>query len=188
MNRRDFVGHLSGWAIVASRAVGLSGLALTLEGCDKLDELQNWASVAVVAFDGVAAAVDAAFTGIATIVDAEWLAVSKGIDIYRHSTEPDATKLDKLIKRLDALAGGLTDALNGLPVGMPAALLAASKAVLALTIVTLKRIRDKLQPAQAARAAIYAAAAGVIPATSTNDYKTRVNQIWTSAGMPALVK
>ena len=183
MNRRQFAGHLAAGAA----GLALVGSTLTLEGCSALDELQSWVPVGLAAFDGLASIVGGPFVAISGTVDALWAAVSNAINLYEHSTDAKNTTLDKVIATLDALSGGLAQALAALPVSIPAAVLAASKAGLALLISTLISIRNKLQPAPTP-AALSAAAGGVAPAKSKKDFVHKFNQIMSDNGQPLRVK
>jgi hypothetical protein len=180
--RREFAGHL----VAGAAGLALAGTSLTLEGCNALDELESWVPIGLAAFDGLASIIDGPFTAIATTVDALWAAVENAISLYQHSTDPVNTKLDKLIAVLDALAGGLSQALAALPVSIPAGVLAAARAGLALLIATLKSIRNKLEPSPAPTA--YAAAAGATPASSASDFKSKWNAIMKANGVNAQVR
>jgi hypothetical protein len=179
MNRRQFTGHLV-----------LAGTGLVLAGCptssDVLAALEAWVPVGLAAFDGVAAMVDTTFTVIATTVDALWAAVQNAISLYEHSTDPKNTRLDVVIVALDALAGGLTQALAALPISIPAAVLNAARLAIALTIATLKAIRDKLQPITAPMA-IYSGAVNTLPASSTKDFINKFNSIMEQNGQATRV-
>jgi hypothetical protein len=184
MNRRQFAGHL-----VKGSAVALAGTSLTLSGCSALDELESWVPVGLAAFDGVAAIVDGPFTAIASTVDALWAAVLNAISLYQHSTDPTTTNLDKLIAALDALAGGLTQAVAALPISIPAAVLNAAKLGLALLIATLKRIQAKLEPTPTpVPAAMKAAIGTTAPATSKGDFVKKFNAIMAANNQPLRVK
>jgi hypothetical protein len=182
MNRRRFVGHLG----TGAAALALAGTTVTLEGCSALDELNTWVPVGLAAFDGVASIVDGPLTLIATTVDALWAAVSNAIGLYQHSTDPQNTKLDKVIAALDALNGGLAQALAALPISIPAGVLAASKAGLSLLIATLISIRNRLQPT--APPVAMTAARGVAPAKNTKDFVKQFNAIMAANGQTFRVK
>ena len=182
MNRRQFTGHL----VTGAAGLALAGTSLTLEGCSAISELESWVPIGLAAFDGVASIVGGPFSVIATTVDALWAAVENAISLYQHSGDPTNTKLDKLIATLDALAGGLSQALAALPVSIPAAALSAAKLGLALLIATLKSIRNKLQPAPAPVA--YAAAGATAPASSTKDFVKKFNQIMSDNSQTLRVK
>lgn len=185
MNRRQFGGHL----VTGGLGLALAGTSLTLEGCSAISDLESWVPVGLAAFDGVAAIVDSVFTTIATTVDALWAAVNAAIANYQHSTDPQVTRLDKLIAALDALAGGLTQALAALPVSIPAGVLTAAKAILALTIATLKSIQARLEPTPTPVSAnVRAAIGGVQPAKSKKDYIKQVNSICASNGVSLRVQ
>lgn len=180
MNRREFAGHL---------VKGSAGLALAstvaLEGCSAISDLETWVPVGLAAFDGVAAAVDGPFTAVATTVDSLWAAVNAAIANYQHSSDPTTTKLDKLIATLDALSSGLAQSLAALPVSIPAAVLAASKSIIALTIATLKSIQARLEPTPSPVAPhVRAAIAGMAPAKSKKDFISQVNAIYAANGLP----
>jgi hypothetical protein len=186
MKRRQFVGHLA----AGSAVLALAGTSFTLEGCNALTELETWVPVGLTVFDGVASIVDGVFTAVAATVDALWAAVQNAINLYQHSTDPVKTRLDKVIATLDALRDGLNQALAALPISIPAAVLAASKAALGLTIATLTAIRNKLEPAPAV-IATHAAMAGAVtvpPAKSTKDYKAQINAIMAANGQAFRVK
>lgn len=184
MNRRQFGGHL----VAGGLGLALAGSTLMLEGCSALDELTTWVPVGLAAFDGIVSIVDSVFTAVGATVDALWAAAQNAISLYQHSTDPQVTRLDKLIAALDALAGGLSQALAALPVSIPAGVLAAAKAGLGLLIATLKSIRNKLQPPTPAPAAVYVAAIGVEPAKSTRDFRNKFNAIMASNGQSFRVK
>jgi len=184
MNRRQFTGHLVGGAA----GLALAGTSLTLEGCSAISDLETWVPVGLTAFDGVAAIVDAAFTAVATTVDALWGAVQNAIALYQNSTDPVATKLDKVIATLDALAGGLTQALAALPISIPSAVLTAAKLALALIIATLKSIRNRLQPPAPAPVGLYAGAGASAPATSKKDFVKKFNKIMSDNGQSLRVQ
>jgi len=182
MNRRQFTGHLVG-------GLALAGTSLTLEGCSAISDLQSWVPVGLAAFDGVAAVVDSVFTTVATTVDALWAAVNAAIAYYQHSTDPVTTRLDKLIAALDALASGLTQAVAALPVSIPAGVLTAAKAILALTIATLKSIQARLEPTPTpVPAAVKLAIGGTAPAKSKRDYVKQVNAICAANGLALRVQ
>lgn len=187
MNRRDFVGHLTGGAA----GLALAG-AFSLDGCTAqtaIDELEQWVPVGLAAFDGIAAIVDSVFTTIATTTDALWAALSNAISLYQHSTDPTTTKLDKVIAALDALSGRLTQALAALPVSIPAAVLSAAKLGLALLIATLKNIQAKLEPAPTPVPANVKAAIGTTaPATSKKDFVNKWNAIMAANGLSFRVR
>jgi hypothetical protein len=180
MNRRRFL--LSSTAATAL----LAGSSVTLVGCNALDELTNWVPVGLAAFDGIVAIVDGPLTAIGTVVDSLWAAVSNAINLYEHSTDPKDTTLDKVIATLDALAGGLSQALAALPVSIPAGVLAAAKAGLALLIATLKSIRNKLQPSPAP--ATYTTAIVVTPAKNAKDFVKLFNNIMQTNGVALRIK
>lgn len=185
LTRREFTGHL----VTGGAAVALAGTSLTLEGCSALSELETWVPVGLAGFDGLAAIVDGPFLAIATTVDALWGAVENAISLYQHSTDPTNTKLDKIIAALDALAGGLTQAVAALPVSISAAVLGAAKLALGLLIATLKRIQAKLEPVPTPVAAhVRLAMAGVAPATSKADFVSKFNAIMADAGLAFRVK
>jgi len=184
-NRREFVGHLAAGAAGAAKL----GPVLALEGCSALTDLEDWVPVGLAAFDGVAAIVDAAFTAIATTVDSLWAAVMNAISIYQHTTDPTTTTLDKLIATLDALSGGLTQAVAALPISIPAAVLTAARAGLALLIATLVSIRNRLQPTPApVPAAMKAAIGTTAPAKSKKDFISKFNAIMAANGQTFRVK
>lgn len=183
LSRRQFAGHLTAGAA----GLALAGTSLTLEGCSALDELTSWVPVGLAAFDGIASIIGGPFLAISSTVDALWASVQNAISLYQHSTDPQNTKLDKVIAALDALAGGLAQALAALPISIPAGVLAASKAGLALLIATLKSIRDKLQPPTPAPAS-FSVAAGVAPAKSARDFKNKFNAIMSQNGVGFRVK
>jgi hypothetical protein len=184
MNRRQFAGHLVGGVA----GLALAGTSLTLEGCSALNELETWVPVGLTAFDGIASIVDGPFTAIATTVDNLWAAVQNAINLYQHSTDPQNTRLDKIIATLDALSGGLTQALAALPVSIPAAVLSAAKLGLSLLIATLVSIRNKLQPVTPPPPAAMKAAIGVAPAKSTKDFVNKFNAIMAANGQTLRVK
>lgn len=185
MNRRQFTGHL----VTGSLGLALAGTSLTLEGCSALNELETWVPVGLTAFDGIAAIVDSVFTALATTVDALWAAVQNAINLYQHSTDPVNTRLDKIIATLDALSGGLAQALAALPISIPAAVLSAAKLGLSLLIATLVSIRNKLQPVTPPlTAAVSNAAAGTTPAKSTRDFVNKFNAIMAANGQTLRVK
>jgi hypothetical protein len=183
MNRRQFTAHLVASAVFA-------GMGITMTACSALSDLETWVPVGLAAFDGVAADVDAAFTAVATTVDALWAAVENAISLYQHTTDPTTTTLDKVIATLDALAGGLTQALAALPISIPAGVLAAAKAALALLIATLVSIRNRLQPTTTAtiKPEIKAIAATTTPAKSTRDFVNKFNAIMATNGLNFRVK
>jgi hypothetical protein len=183
--RRSFILTSGGaCALLAGGSVGLLG------GCTPAsawNELETWVPVGLAAFDGVASIVDTVFTSVAATVDALWAAVENAVSLYQHTTDPTATVLDKVIATLDALSGGLTQALAALPISIPAAVLIAARAILALTIATLKSIQAKIEPASAARKAALVASA-VPPATSTSNYIKQVNAIFAANGQAIRVR
>lgn len=180
--RKEFIGHLVGTAAL----VTMGG---SMVACSAVDELETWVPVGLSAFDGLAAIVDSAFTAVATTVDALWAAVTNAISLYQHSTDPMNTRLDKIIASLDALAGGLTQAVAALPVSIPAAILSAAKLGLALLIATLKRIQAKLEPVPTPVAASMKAVIGsTTPATSKNDFIKKWNAIMAANGLALRVK
>ena len=182
MKRREFAGHLIGGAGV----LALAGSTITLEGCTPAgawSELEQWVPVGLAAFDGVALIVDTVFTAIAATTDALWAAVENAVSLYMHTADPTQTVLDKVIAALDALSGGLTQAIAALPVSIPANILAAARAVLNLTISTLKSIQAKIEPTSSRKAAIMGT-----PAKSTKDYVSQVNAIFAANGQTIRVK
>jgi hypothetical protein len=183
MNRRQFTGHL----VAGSLGVALGGTTLTMSGCSALSELETWVPVGLTAFDGIAAIVDSVFTAVATTVDNLWAAVQNAINLYQHSTDPQNTRLDKIIATLDALSGGLAQALAALPVSIPAAVLSAAKLGLSLLIATLVSIRNKLQPVPTP-VAMAAAISGTAPAKSTKDFVNKFNAIMAANGQSLRVK
>ncbi len=182
--RRGFVGHLVGGA---GTLVLAGGTMLTMTGCSALSELETWVPVGLAAFDGIASIVDGPIAAIATTVDGLWAAVSNAINLYQHSTDPQNTRLDKIIAALDALNGGLAQVLAALPISLPAGILAASKAGLALLIATLISIRNKLQPTQTT-VLLMMAAGGTLPAKSTRDFRNRFNAIMAQNGQTFRVR
>lgn len=185
MNRRKFVGHLVGGAA----GLSLAGTTLTLDGCSALSDLESWVPVGLAAFDGLAAVVDTVFTTVAATVDALWASVNAAISAYQHTADPTATTLDKVIAALDALAGGLTQALASLPVSIPAAVLTAAKAALSLLIATLKSIQARLEPTPSPVAAnVKAAIATTTPAKNTKDFVNKFNAIMAANGLALRVK
>jgi hypothetical protein len=165
-------------------------MALGIEGCtpsSAWDELNTWIPVGLAAFDGVALIVDTVFTIIASTTDALWAAVQNAVSLYLHTTDPTTTALDKVIAALDALQGGLAQALAALPVSIPAAVLAAAKAVLGLTIATLKSIQAKIEPNSMARKDVLKASP-VAAANSTKDYISQVNAIFAANGQTIRVR
>lgn len=183
LSRRQFTGHLA----AGSLAVALGGTTLTLEGCSALNELETWVPVGLTAFDGIAAIVDSVFTAVAATVDNLWAAVQNAINLYQHSTDPQNTRLDKIIATLDALSGGLTQALAALPISIPAAVLSAAKLGLSLLIATLVSIRNKLQPVPTP-VVMTAAIGGTAPAKSTKDFVNKFNAIMAANGQTLRVK
>jgi len=183
LSRRQFNGHL----VYGGLGLALAGASVSLEGCSALDNLTTWVPVGLAAFDGIAAIVDGPFTAIATTVDNLWAAVQNAINLYQHSTDPQVTRLDKVIATLDALSGGLTQALAALPVSIPAAVLSAAKLGLTLLISTLNSIRNKLQPAPVP-AAMKAAIGSVAPAKNKNDFIKKFNAIMADNGQTLRVK
>jgi hypothetical protein len=183
MNRRDFGLVTMGGVAVA---------ALGTEGCTAggiLSELQAWVPLGIAAFDGIAVIVDSVFTTVATTVDALWAAVNNAISLYNHTADPTVTTLDKVIATLDALAGGLTQAVAALPISIPAAALNAAKLGLALLIGTLKSIQAKLEPTPAPIPAAMKAVIGTtVPATSQKDFIAKFNAIMAANGQALRVK
>lgn len=179
MNRRQFTGHLV-------TGLAIAGSSLTLEGCNALDELVAWVPIGLAAFDGVVSIVDGPLIAIGATVDALWAAVQNAISLYQHSTDPQVTALDKVIAALDALAGGLSQALSALPVSIPAAVLNAAKLGLSLLIATLKSIRNKLLRSPVP--ATYSVAGATAPAKSANDFKKQFNAIMANNGQSFRVK
>ena len=182
MNRREFGVVTMGGVAVA---------ALGMEGCTPAGvwgELETWVPVGLAAFDGVAAIVDTIFAAVATTVDALWAAVENAVNLYMHTTDPTTTQLDKVIAALDALSGGLSQALAALPVSIPAAVLTAAKLGLSLLIATLKSIQAKLEPASATRKAAVAPVNGQVAATSTKDFVNKFNAIMIANGQTLRVK
>jgi hypothetical protein len=185
MNRRQFTGHL----VAGSLGVALGGATISMSGCSAISDLESWVPVGLAAFDGVAAVVDSIFTNVATTVDDLWAAVNSAIANYQHSTDPVTTRLDKLIAALDALASGLTQALSALPVSIPAGVLTAAKAILALTIATLKSIQARLEPTPTpVPAKVKLAIGGAAPAKSKRDYVKQVNAICAANGLALRVQ
>jgi len=182
--RRQFTGHL----VTGGAALALGGASLSLEGCSAISDLETWVPVGLTAFDGIAAIVDGPFTSIAMTVDALWGAVQNAISLYQNSTDPQVTRLDKLIAALDALAGGLTQALAALPISIPAAVLNAAKLGLALLIATLKSIRNRLQPPAPAPVGLYAGAGVTTPAKSKRDFVNKFNAIMSANGQALRLK
>ncbi len=184
-NRRQFVGHL----VTGSAGLALAGSTLTLSGCSALDELESWVPVGLAAFDGVAALVDSVFTAVAATVDALWAAVNNAISLYTHTADPTTTALDKVIATLDALAGGLTQAVAALPISIPASVLSAARAALALLIATLKSIQAKLEPNPTPIPATMKAVIGsTVPAKSKRDFVNKFNAIMLANNQPLRVK
>ena len=177
-SRRYFLGAAGATALAAGGTVYLGGCSAS----SAWNELQTWLPVGLAAFDGLAGIVDTVFTAIASTVDALWAAVQNAVSLYIHTTDPTTTILDKVIASLDALQGGLAQALAALPVSIPAAVLAAAKAVLALTISTLKSIQAKIEPTNMAK---QSAAKALVPpaASSTKDYTKQVNAIFAANGL-----
>jgi len=178
ISRRYFLGAAGATALAAGGTVYLGGCSAS----SAWNELETWLPVGLAAFDGLAGIVDTVFTSIASTVDALWAAVQNAVSLYMHTTDPTTTILDKVIATLDALQGGLAQALAALPVSIPAAVLAAAKAVLGLTIATLKSIQAKIEPTNATRQAAVKAST-VTPATSTKDYTKQVNAIFAANGL-----
>lgn len=174
---------------MGAAGLALAGSTLTLEGCSALTDLETWVPVGLAAFDGVAAVVDAAFTAVAATVDALWAAVQNAISLYQHTTDPTTTTLQKVIATLDALAGGLTQAIAALPISIPAGVLTAAKAALALLIATLKSIEARLTPTPPAPTpAMTAAIGGTAPAKNTKDFVNKFNAIMAANGLALRVK
>jgi hypothetical protein len=187
--RRQFTGHLIGGGL----GVALAGGVLTLEGCSAWDELAEWVPVGLAAFDGLASIIDGPFTAVATTVNALWAALQNAVSLYQHTSDPTATVFDKVIAAIDALDGGLDQAIAALPVSIPAAVLSAAKLGISLLVATLKAIQAKIEPAGTATAAArpHAATVNATPtagATSVRDFRNKFNAIMAANGQALRVR
>jgi hypothetical protein len=191
ITRREFHGHL----VRGAMGLALAGTSLSLDGCNAWDELAEWVPVGLAAFNGLASIVDGPFTAVATTVNALWAAVANAVSLYQHTTDPTNTTLDKVIAAMDALAGGLDQAIDALPVSIPAAVLSAAKLGISLLISTLKAIQAKIEPpatttsALAVRAhAAITHAVTVAPAKSRRDFISKFNAIMAANGQALRVR
>ena len=197
LGRRQFFEKAGKGALGTALTLAVAGSEVfVLEGCNVLDELTTWVPIGLAAFDGVASFIPG-FSIAAGVIDKLWASLSLAIANYQHTTDPTTTLLDKVIAAMDALQSGLTDTLAALPVGISAAVLAATKFAFGLILSTLKKIQAKLEPltttpppvvTPALKTARMAAIGGVPPAKDNNDFVKRINANMAQNGLALRLK
>lgn len=194
MNKREFLGHLTGAGMLA-----LAGTSLALEGCPAQgawDQLETWIPVAIVAFDGVVAFVDSVLTAIGAAVDVTWKIVEAAVNTYIHTPNPTGTLLEKVIAGMDALESQMQNIIAALPPGLDATILKAAQWGFAFILATLKSIEAKINPtptpvqlaAHAKTKTVLASLPAVPAAKDTDDFIKQFNAGMAANGQTLQVK